>query len=165
MQPIHVLKSALGGGKSGKSIFRNGLIVLQFSVSIMLIVATVTVYKQVEFMKNKDLGMATDQIVAISLNNAIADRASTLIEELESIAGIDQVSFASRAPGTGAFGTIVRRADIEDESVMEMKYLMVDEKYFDVLDIKLLAGRVWQANRSPDAPPSFVVNMQGISCL
>lgn len=100
-RPIVVLK---GGNKLGKqgSIFRKILVVLQFSLSIMLIICTLIILQQVRFMKNKSLGFDREHLLYVSLEGNIIDNVQSIKNELIRHPVIQNVSATSHSP-TGVY--------------------------------------------------------------
>ena len=152
LQPARILKGSEGPSGTGGSWFRNGLVVFQFSVSVALIVVTIMVYRQVAFMKNVDLGLNTEQVAIIAVNSSQVESIPSLKERFKSLPGVNGVTWSNRAPGSGAYGNLVRRLDSGDDSSMENKYIFADESYLDVLDVSMVAGRYFDPVDAPPAP-------------
>jgi len=171
LQPVEILKSRLDSlGGSGKSMSRKVLVVFQFSVGVALIVVTGMVYRQVEFMKTKDLGLDNDQVVVMPVNAALSDQVASLKEALRTLPSVEMVSWSNRAPGSGAYGQTARRTNAADNSIHELKYLYTDGGYADLLDIPIVAGRFFEADRTPaeeggEALAQFVINEEGVKQL
>jgi putative ABC transport system permease protein len=86
--------------KPGRSLFRNGLVVVQFAISVFLIIGTAVVGKQVRFIRNKDLGFNREQILVVSVgqNKDLQARGDILKTELLKIPGIQGSTFSSTLP-------------------------------------------------------------------
>ena len=152
LQPARILKGSAGPSGIGGSWFRNGLVVFQFSVSVALIVVTIMVYRQVAFMKNANLGLTTEQVAVISVNSSQIEGVPTLKTQIAALPGVEGVTWSNRAPGSGAFGNLVRRLDTGDNSSMENKYIFADESFLDVLDVDMVAGRYFEPVEAAAAP-------------
>ena len=128
------------------------MVVFQFTVSVALIVVTIMVYRQVEYMKSVELGIATDQIAVIQVNEPQVAAIPTLKEQFQGLPGVEAITWASRAPSTGAFGNLVRRLDSGEDDSMENKYIFADASYLDVLGASMVAGRYFEPHPAPAAP-------------
>jgi putative ABC transport system permease protein len=80
-QPIKVLKSSITSGKNG-SLFRKLLVILQFSLSIVLIISTLTIYNQLSYMRDKKIGLDKEDVIYIRSNNVLREKYLTLKSEL-----------------------------------------------------------------------------------
>ena len=140
MQPMAVLKGRSGAG--WRAFFsRKALVVFQFGVSIVLIVGTVVVHSQLDYMRHKNLGFDQEQVVVVPIKDAglLAQR-QTFKHKLLQNAAITRVTFTSRYPGTGTWGTVARRPDRAEVQVTDMKVLLTDFDFIETLNISLLAG-------------------------
>ncbi len=93
-RPIRVLKNFVTPSSSGAVWIRKGLVVTQFSVSILLIIGTIIVSKQVNYIKNRDLGYKKENLVWFP-NNITTDKNETAIQELLKVPGVISASQAS----------------------------------------------------------------------
>src|SRR5690606_26466800 len=79
MTSFNLSRVLKGGGKGeGKSVFRSGLVVVQFGLALAMIVSTLIVVQQLSFMNNKDIGFDKDQIVLIDMNGEANEKYETL---------------------------------------------------------------------------------------
>jgi len=83
-RPIAVLRGPLKSGSGGK-ILRSILVVVQMTVSVIIILATLIVYKQVHYMLNKDLGFNKDNLMVISRAGALGEKQQTFIDEVKKL--------------------------------------------------------------------------------
>ncbi|QGY44663.1 FtsX-like permease family protein [Maribellus comscasis] len=123
------------------------LLVFQFTVSIVLIIGTLINYKQINFMRNQDLGIDTDRIVVLEGPNAINQQINfeqtvqRLRNEVASYPSINQVSACSTVPGkVNVLSRPLFQLSRENEGAKEIREIMVDQQYFPMLDIKFTAG-------------------------
>lgn len=138
--PAYVLKGSMATGKSGVWL-RNSLVVFQFTISIVLIGGTITVYKQLQFMKNKDLGFDTEQMLVINNAFALQDKSQTFRDEVMRIPGVIGAGVGSFVPGSGYQG-FQFQLEGSDE-VITGNSINGNEDFFKVLDIKLSEGRLF----------------------
>ena len=138
--PAYVLKGPMASGKSGAWL-RNSLVVFQFTISIVLIGGTITVYKQLQFMQNKDLGFDTEQMLVINNAFALQDKSQTFRDEVMTIPGVIGAGVGSFVPGSGYQG-FQFQLEGSDE-VITGNSINGNEGFFKVLDIKLSEGRLF----------------------
>jgi putative ABC transport system permease protein len=100
-QPVKTLKGALRSGYKG-SHFRKVLVVVQFAISIALIIASVVVYKQILFIRNKDLGFVKEQLLYVPIRGYFPDGSAAIKQELLQYPDILSVSVTSHLP-TGIY--------------------------------------------------------------
>ncbi|KPL12656.1 MAG: hypothetical protein AMS26_16745 [Bacteroides sp. SM23_62] len=139
-KPITVLKAKLNSG-NGRSYFRSILVVFQFSISIIIILGTLIVNRQLQFLSNKDLGFSTDQVLVLERAYGIVPNHETFKQELLKHESIESVTITSAAPGhiysSSAFHATGNTAG-------ESQLLAVgtaDEDYLATFDIEILEGR------------------------
>jgi putative ABC transport system permease protein len=145
--PIAVLKGKFSASKKG-SLLRKGLVVGQFSITILLIIGSVVVYKQLLYMNHQELGMNIDQVLIVKppiltgWDSTFIDRENTFKNDLKQIAGVTGAATANRLPGDEmgrAFN--VHRADDNSGTRFTLRNMGVDYDYIGLYKIKLLAGR------------------------
>ena len=137
-EPVKVLKGNFSFSKSGTRL-RKGLVVFQFSISIFLIAATAVTLKQLDFIRKQDLGYASDQIIAIPLNNEMRDGFSGFRDELIQQANILNATTSSHVPTKGSSHNGFRIEGVENG--LGLARYLVDRNFLDTYQIELLAGQ------------------------
>lgn len=141
-QPAKVLKDKrLSGGSS--NLLRKGLVVFQFVISITLISSIVIIQRQLNFIQSKPLGFNPEYRIMIPLRTDEAKRQYLQIKnDFAGIAGIENLSAARSLPSTPMLSdfALYPQGSTMDKAILHRNSI-VDENYFDVLDIKLIAGR------------------------
>ncbi len=145
-QPIAVLRGfKLYKARLGNLFIRNGLVVFQFTVSTALIICTLIVFWQLQYIRSKDLGLNKDNVVVISDSQRLGKSEETFREELEKTPGIAHVSMTSGHPVANNFSdTYVPEPAGANEHIIKeigLPSFMVDNDFIPALDIKLMAGR------------------------
>jgi putative ABC transport system permease protein len=144
-KPVVVLKGKVF--KSSKGTFlRKALVVFQFAVSIVLIAGTVIVLQQIEFMRNKDLGVNINETLVIKgpgvTDSTFNDKLQSFKTEVTRITGVATMSASSNVPGDEIFWTRgIRRVSGDTELGMTVYNVGIDHDYIPSYDLKLLAGR------------------------
>lgn len=120
---------------------RNALVVTQFSISILLIIATIVVYKQLQYMKNYDLGFDQSQVLVIPANGGEAGKnIKALVEKFKEQAGVLSITTSGNVPGQ-EFGNNLLRLKNDPTKKTDTRLLSADDQFFQTYNIKLLAGR------------------------
>jgi len=141
-QPIEVLKGKLAKGFKG-SVLRNVLVVAQFWISIILIVGTIVIYNQLNYIKNKDIGFNRDQVMIIQNIGSLKTQTALFKNEVRQISGVENITMTAYLPVEGyrsndAFFT---SPALEQQTAISMQRWNVDENYIPTLDIKIISGR------------------------
>lgn len=147
--PMEVMRS----GKSNEGfsgILRKGLVVIQFSASVILIISAIVIYNQLEFMQNKNLGYNPENTLAVSITavNSQAERES-LINEFESMPEVSTATMAQGYPGISVSGRSLYKNMNSDEAI-SLQTNRAQGGITDVLQLKLLAGRDLPKNKQPE---------------
>ena len=139
--PLKVLKGNTARG-SGRSMFRNFMVIIQFTISIILICSTIVIYKQLSFIKSKDIGLNKDDLIVIPMRGRdIITKYQTIKSELSNLSGVKDATASSSYLGN--FGQ--RRGYYAEGTLRRNTFmilnLQVDQNYLNVMEINLLSGR------------------------
>jgi len=160
-KPIQALKGKSSLPKGVYSL-RLGLVFLQFTFSIILVGGTITVYKQISYMKNVDLGMHIDETLVIPIPNEMRDvESDAFAADLSSQAAIRNITYTSSIPGkeSGNSGGGFRIENASPETGQQVYSYYVDKSYFDFLSIEFLAGKGLLSDQlSNDRSTELVIN-------
>ncbi|MBX2819745.1 MAG: ABC transporter permease [Rhodothermaceae bacterium] len=155
--PQAILRGKFVQRKSAASL-RKGLVVFQFSLSVLLIIATIAVYLQIEFIRNKDLGLDRENIVYLSQEGALRDQYDIVRQELLKRPGIDVVSSTSSSPLSVRGSTSgVTWEGIDPDDEYEISILSADYDFVEIMKMELAAGRSFSRDFRSDEP-GFVIN-------
>ncbi len=163
-KPIAVLKGKLNlGTKSGW--VRSALVVSQFVISIFLIVGTLVIYEQMNFIMSKKLGFSKDQILVLNDTYMFRDNVESFRNELENIAGIESVTMTGFIPVEKAnrndTGFWLDGKEITDENMISMQYWFVDQNYIKTMGMQLSDGRNFNKDLPSDSTV-MILNEQAI---
>ncbi|MDH4157528.1 MAG: ABC transporter permease, partial [candidate division Zixibacteria bacterium] len=158
-EPIRVLKSGFVSG-AGRSIFRRFLVLAQFSITIALIVGTLAIYQQINYIKSKRLGFDREQVVVIPNADSLPPQSRvSLKQELSNLPGVMHVSATSSIPGRGPFAmTNFLPEGFAEADNQLMIYMAADERYMDALRMQVAAGRNFSADLATDSARAVLVN-------
>lgn len=154
--PIQALKGKLRLGKGG-SLFRQALVVIQFSISVLLIIGTIIIVSQMKYVKEKELGYNQEHSIIVPIdNNEFYDHRLTFKNELQNKAGIASVSLMSGEPG-GFFDMHTFEAEGQRE-VWKSRTEFADFEYVKTLGLKIIAGRDFSSRYATDTTDAVLVN-------
>lgn len=161
--PFEALKGKLRLGKGGTA-FRQSLVVVQFSISVFLIIGTITMTKQMDFIKHRQLGYDKEQTVMVPIdNNDIYDHLRSFKDALESNAGIAAVSAMSGEPG-GFHDSHVFEVEGHAEK-WQSRTEFADFEFVPTLGLKIIAGRNFSAQYGTDTTNAVLINRTAASKL
>ena len=161
-KPAAILKSAVGS-KSRGAFFRHTLVIIQFSLSIMLITGTTLVSKQLNFIRHRNLGFRTENILTLPLKEDIADRFSAFKTELLRSTDIRSVSTAGYL-----FTDLVNRTTNYDwegkdpKLSLDMILNSIDADFITTLDLELAAGRGFSDRFPTDKTQAYILNEEAV---
>ena len=153
-KPVQVLKGSISSG-SKSSILRNALVVFQFTTSIILVIGTIIIYKQMQFIMNSRLGFNKDQLVMIQGTNTLGDKqVRDFKTELQGLSAVKSVTISDYLPvnGTKRNGnTFFNEGKDKVDAGVGGQMWQVDNDYIKTLGIKLVAGRNFTPGMSTDS--------------
>lgn len=158
MTSFNMARVLKGGSKGeGKSVFRSGLVVVQFGLALAMIVSTLIVVDQLSYMKNKDIGFKKDHILLVDMNRDANDKFEALRQELLQSSYIEGVTASGQRLGNNfhQWGFKVKA----DTGVMDItpSNVVVDYDYLKVYGIQLKEGRDFSRDFN-DNHRAFIIN-------
>lgn len=170
-QPIRALQGhlAAGGGR-----LRRGLIVGQFAITAFLIVSTLVVRNQLDFIQHKKLGYNRDRVLMLPANQQVADKLRTLKGEFRRNSNVQQVSMAYDSPVFVGGGYSMGRADMNESQQKMVTGLPIDEEFVKATGLRIVSGedltladvdRVAQADVDSLDRYRFLLNESGAKAL
>ena len=161
-QPAAVLKGLKFRVMKNRD-FRHILVIIQFSISLILIIGTVIVYQQMTFIQNKNLGFNKEYLIHFAKQGRLTDRYDTLKSALLEKPNVLSVTTSSDLPTVTRHYTLVggwEKSSPEDD--MLMNYFSVDEDYLETFGIEMAEGRFFSKEFSTDSSEGFVLNEEAI---
>lgn len=159
-QPVDIMKGSLfASGKKGSAFLRKCLVLFQFSISIILIIFTVVINQQVDYMRNYDMCFEKDQTIILNTPERMSNNFNVIKSELNTIPGVIKSSASLGAPSLGSgYGTnLIPDMQHEDEE-FGISVKMIDFDYLDLYDIELLAGKSLSEFEGADFTELTMVN-------
>lgn len=170
--PVKALRGTAATGRSGRgSLLRQGLVVLQFTISVTLIIGTAVIYRQLDYVQGKNLGFDGEQVVLFDLPNTIAESLKDPLKQAAlSDAGVIHATVASAIPGRFRmrFGAPTEALAPQSESDQEMISLApasVDYEFIPTLGLKVIAGRAFSRDFPADETRSYILNETAVNTL
>jgi putative ABC transport system permease protein len=146
--PYEVLKgtakNSIGNGK-----LRRVLVVFQFAVSILLIVGTIIMNRQIKYMLNKDVGFSKEQLIVIERADVIGKKMRSFKENVKNIPGVINISSSTAIPGRTNNNNGYMMEGRKDETFL-MTTSWVDYDFLDTYGMKLLSGRSFNESFATD---------------
>ncbi len=156
-QPIDVLKGKISAGFKG-GFLRSFLVVFQFAISIFLIIGTLVIYNQLNYIHSKSLGFNRNQVLVINNVNNLGKNAKLLKQELKQFPGVTSTTMSGYLPtGQDRIATaLFPKLPIDMKDDILTQFWPVDEDYIGTMGIKLVAGRNFSNQMATDTAAVIV---------
>lgn len=141
-QPIQVLKGKLAAGfKTGW--LRNSLVVFQFGISVFLIVGTVVIFNQLNYIREKNVGFKKEQVVVVRNGYALKNQVQAFKEEILKFRGVESATVTGYLPTSGYRNdnSFFKDPALDQKSAMSMQVWSIDEQYIPTLGMEMASGR------------------------
>ena len=155
--PVTVLKGEITQGSAG-SLFRKILVVIQFTISVIMIICTLVVFRQLNYLKTMDQGFDQKNVLSLELNQSLIRKCPVLKEALLQNPDIKYVSVTNTRIGEGSGKLIF---NVETDQGMAQKginFAVVDQDFVKTLGIKIVKGRDFQQDMPSDTLSGVIVN-------
>lgn len=139
------------------ALLRKGLVVFQFGISTLLIISTAVIYKQIDFMLEKDLGLDKENLIAVSLEGGLSDRLDTYKTELMNLPEVTSVTAASGNPI--AYGRSTSSANWTGKNPnegYEVNLIISDDGFIEGMGMEMLKGRAFSSQLQDST--NFIIN-------
>jgi ABC-type antimicrobial peptide transport system permease subunit len=161
-RPIKVLK---GEFSKGSKTFRKVLVIFQFTLSVALIVSTMLVSKQLNYMINKNLGFQKDNIVMVNFSEGGREKYDMVKDELSKLPGVEAVTCSNALPnqiGNSTSGVSWEGANPEENALFSN--IIVHYDFIEVFGMKLAEGRSWDKQFASDSM-AMIVNEEAVRVM
>jgi putative ABC transport system permease protein len=163
-QPQSILRGLIRAGIS--SALRKVLVVCQFSLSIILMICTLVIFRQLGFMMHADLGFERENLVVLQMNDGVREQYGVLKNELLQSSHIRAVTNSLQGPWN--IGSTVSAVDWDGKSPDENVNLYwdnIDYDYFDTFGMEILEGRSFSRDYSTDSSEAYIVNQEAVKLM
>lgn len=155
--PQTVLKGEITQGSAG-SLFRKVLVVIQFTVSVIMIICTMVVFRQLNYLKTMDQGFDQKNVIGLQLNGAMSAKYQVLKQLLLDDPNITSVAATDTPIGEGS-GKVLFNVETDQGMVQRgINYAVADHDFMKTLGIKIKTGRNFQRDMPSDTLRSVIVN-------
>jgi putative ABC transport system permease protein len=157
--PVSVLKGKLAS-KGGNALFRKALVIIQFSISIFMLISTLVVYDQLQYIRNKDLGFSKSQVIRIELtNDEQINNAGVTAERMRQNALVASAGTSNSYPGQG-IGKLLLQVDDNEGKLVErgIDLHSADFDYVKTLGMTITQGRDFSRDIVSDTTYAVLVN-------
>ena len=158
-QPIHVLKGKMNSGFK-KSVLRSGLVVFQFFVSILLIIGTIVVYNQLQFIQTKNLGYDKEQVLVVDATGALGNNATVFKNEVLNMPGVTSGTLSGYLPVSSSARngeSFFKEAVMNEKNGFNMQAWRIDYDYLETMGMDLVGGRNFSRDFGADSS-SIIIN-------
>jgi len=166
-KPVNVLKGSQGWSQPGRIPWlRHGLVVLQFTLSALLIISAMVVFKQVSYLHNKDLGFNKDQIMFFPMRgDKMNYNTEAFKNELVNVPGVSSVSIGYGFPGDAVAGDEIITVRNGQPVSLSATQLTVDFDYIKTLGLQLITGRDFSRSMGTDKDHAWIINETAVNQL
>ena len=161
--PIEVLKGTLNPGSMSKNM-RGVLVVIQFTISIVIIIGSIIVYRQLNYVTKKDIGFNKENLIVIRRSDSFFRQREAFRDQLLQIPGVENVGFSRAVPGT----TFNNNAFLLDDDPEKNTYLInqtqVSFDFAQTLGVELADGRFFSREYGEDST-AILINEAAVKSL
>lgn len=164
-RPVAVLKGSLSFGAKGAGL-RQALVVCQFTISLMLLVGTIMVYRQLNFMKDQNLGFEKEQMLVLPVRGtSIADNYEQIKSEFQRHPAVVSAATSASVPGQEVDNFSVSLKGEADDKGQSMYYLFIDFDFLKTYGIQIVAGRDFDKTIQTDKESAFLINEKAVTAF
>jgi putative ABC transport system permease protein len=164
-QPYETIRKK-GHKGSGRPVLRNVLVIVQFSISIALIISTFIILKQLNFMKNRKLGFNKNQVLTMyARGQGITQQAEAFKNELKKNPDILEASYSNGIPGRTESILTTFLEGKPDNEAFNFNYIFADYDFLKTFEVELMEGRDFSRDLALDSEGAFLINETAMSKL
>lgn len=163
-QPVAALRETPTRLSTGRFSVRRGLVVFQFTIAIVLMVGTVVIYQQVNYVQNKRLGFDKEQVVVLEGTDVLGAQIEAFKAELRRQPGIVRASNAQTVPGRAFGETELRVQGAPQHEPRTLAWLTASYDFVETLGLELVAGRGFSRDVAADSM-AIVLNESAVAAL
>jgi ABC-type antimicrobial peptide transport system permease subunit len=160
--PIKVLKGKLVSGSKG-SLLRKSLVIVQFTLSVALIISTILISTQIKYINGKDLGYNKNHLIYLNMNRGLRQNYVTIKQQLLKDPNIKNISTSRVLPIYACPSTSINQWEgKDDDRSMTLHFFPVGFGFFKTMEIPIIEGRVFSEDMSSDTINSYIVNEEAV---
>jgi putative ABC transport system permease protein len=167
-KPAAVLKGSQGSVR-GRASIRKVLVIAQFGISIVLLIATTVTFQQLNYLNTRDLGYDRNQIITLTYYGLLNQNYDAFYNQMLNSSAVRNIGRSSRIP-TGRLldsqgAPSVMKGDSLVPTTVTLKYVSIDEEFFDTYGVKVVAGRNFDKSIPTDDSLAFIINEAAVKEL
>jgi len=157
--PVNVLKGRLAA-RGGSVIFRKALVITQFAISIFMLISTLIVFDQLQYIRNKDLGFDKSRVIRLDLSGReLREKSKVLLDRLKKSSSVESVGMADASPGQGIGKLLLKVEDNEGKlSDRGVDLFNADFDFVKTLGMSIVEGRDFSRDVASDTTYAVLVN-------
>lgn len=163
--PVKVLN---GGGETsvGGGGIRSSLVVFQFAISVFLIVSTLVVFQQLQFIQGKELGYTKDRLLIIQDVDAAGNQIQSFKNEVQQLSTVENITLSSYfpTPSNRSDNSFFQEGQMDQDKAIQMQKWRVDHDYVNTIDLEIIAGRDFDKKYSTDSL-AMIINETAVSIM
>nr|NQU90613.1 ABC transporter permease [Bacteroidota bacterium] len=150
---VEVIKGRISKSRGGITA-RKILMVFQFVISLVMIVGAIVIYRQINYVKQVNLGFDKENVISLGTKDEVYKNAQAFKDELLSIPGVKKVSFCRGVPGNVGSGMY----DEVDGQEIDMRHLNCDNEFVDLFGLQVVSGRNFSGEDEADIGKTYMIN-------
>lgn len=163
VSPSAALKSVVKFGDNGFTL-RKALVLSQFTIAIVMIIGTIVIYRQVNYLQEKDLGFEVENLITIDINSgSLRSNFESIKNEIDALSTVKSVTVSSRVPGEWKDFPLAEVRNSGNDKTGEMIFIGADKDFLKTYDISLVQGRNF-TNAKADST-SVLINKAAVEAL
>jgi putative ABC transport system permease protein len=155
--PLRAMKDYGRRGNTGAYV-RKGLVVFQFTMSIILISSTIVIFRQMDFMRSQNLGFNKEQIMQVDLPYRLNKKATTVKDELARIPNVISASVSNFSFNDNVSNIALLPEGASENEITSEATISIDQDFIDNMGITLIAGRNFEKGSVADDTSAFIIN-------
>lgn len=160
-KPVEVLKGVFMSTGQGVQL-RKGLVIFQFTVSAVLIIGTLIMLQQLNYMQHQHLGFDKEQVVVVDgtgiPNQQMEQQYRTVKQEFKQHPSVEEISASNLLPGRGTWVAMVTAEGLAEDDSRRMQVVVTDHDFLKTIGLELVAGRNFSAEIETDAQEAVLLN-------
>lgn len=167
VKPVKAFRGGFLKSHKEGALLRNFLVTGQFTTAIILAIGSIVVFQQLQYIQNKKLGFSRDQVVYIPFGQPeVSRKISVIREKLLAIPKVEKVSIATVLPlNSYNQGVVDQWEGNEDQKEIWIYRNYVDENFFDLFEMEIIAGRAFSQDHPTDSIGAYVLNEAAVKAL
>ncbi len=158
-RPIRMLKGTLNTGTKGSSLLRNSILTTQFVISTVMVIATITVYHQLHYIRNKNLGYNKDLVLAVDIKDGnLRTNFAPFMHELRQNPQILSIAASSSLPNNISASYTTRWENMGDLRPFDTYMTFVDPDFIDFYGLKITRGRSFYHDFGKELKNAYILN-------